>query len=194
MILLSRRRILQVSPFLGLAMAGNAHSAQLLPTPACDDGDADLASANDEDPFFKPRSPERTSLLDSAGGGTKLIVSGMVVSAGCKPLSNTLLDFWQADDGGQYDNTGFKLRGHQRTDAAGNFRLETIVPGLYPGRTRHIHVKAMSPGGVDLTTQMYFPDESRNDRDGLFRPDLVMNLVKEAGQQTGHFDFVLKSA
>ncbi len=194
MIILSRRRILQVSPFLGAVIAGSAQTAQLLPTPACDDGDADPTAPNDEGPYFKPRSPERASLLDSATGGTKLVVSGMVVSAGCKPIANTVLDFWQADDAGQYDNTGFKLRGHQRTDANGAFRLETIVPGFYPGRTRHIHVKAMSPGGVVLTTQLYFPGESRNARDGLFRPDLVMNLAEGSGQQTGHFDFVLKTA
>ena len=193
MILLSRRRILQVSPFLGMAIS-NAHAAQFLPTPACDDGDADITSANEEGPFFKPRSPERTSLLDTGIAGTKLVLSGMVVSGGCKPLANTVLDFWQADDGGTYDNTGFKLRGYQRTDANGKFRLETIVPGLYPGRTRHIHVKAMSPGGVVLTTQIYFPGEARNARDGLFRPDLVMSLAKDSAQQTGHFDFVLKTA
>ena len=194
MIILSRRRILQVSPFLGAVFAGSAQAAQLLPTPACDDGDADPTAPNDEGPYFKPRSPERASLLDSATGGTNLVVSGMVVSAGCKPIANTVLDFWQANDAGQYDNTGFKLRGHQRTDANGAFRLETIVPGFYPGRTRHIHVKAMSPGGVVLTTQLYFPGESRNARDGLFRPDLVMNLAEGSGQQTGHFDFVLKTA
>ncbi len=64
------------------------------------------------------------------------------------PLANALLDFWQCDDAGVYDTRGFKLRGNQFTDAEGRYRLDTIVPGLYPGRTRHIHVK-LQPTGAD---------------------------------------------
>jgi N-hydroxyarylamine O-acetyltransferase len=44
--------------------------------------------------------------------------------------------------------------------------VETVVPGLYPGRTRHIHVKVQRPGGSILTTQLYVPDEPRNATDG----------------------------
>ena len=89
-------------------------------------------------------------------------------------MPRALVDFWQADDRGQYDNTGYRLRGHQFTDDTGHYRLETIVPGLYSGRTRHIHVKVQAPNQPVLTTQLYFHGEPANQRDFIFNPDLVM--------------------
>ncbi len=74
----------------------------------------------------------------------------------CVPVAGALLDFWHADADGEYDLDGFRLRGHQFTDGEGHFSLETVMPGLYPGRTRHIHVKVQAPGGPILTTQLYF--------------------------------------
>ena len=139
-----------------------------------------------EGPFFKPQSPQRTSLVD--GKAPALIVSGQVLSPDCKPVANALLDFWHADENGEYDNGGFRYRGHQFTDAQGRYRLETIVPAEYPGRARHIHVKVQPPKGRVLTTQLYFPNEPSNQRDGIFRPELVMQM-KERGQ--GAYDFVV---
>ena len=123
--------------------------------------------------------------------GTKIIVVGAVLTTDCTPVPRALLDFWQADDDGQYDTAEFRLRGHQFTDDTGRFRLESIVPGLYPGRTRHIHVKAQRPGGRALTTQFYFPGEPLNARDGIFDPALVMD-VRDAGDgKCATFTFVL---
>ncbi len=77
--------------------------------------------------------------------GVRLTVGGYVFGLACRPISGVLLDFWQADTNGAYDNTGFRFRGHQFTGADGSFKLTTIVPGLYPGRTRHLHVKVQAP-------------------------------------------------
>jgi protocatechuate 3,4-dioxygenase beta subunit len=107
-----------------------------------------------EGPYFKSNSPERTSLIESGLTGTKLVLTGYVLGTDCKPIAHALLDFWQADGKGQYDNAGYMLRGHQFTDEAGRYHLETIVPGPYPGRTEHIHVKVQSPKGTVLTTQI----------------------------------------
>ena len=142
-----------------------------------------------EGPFFKPKSPERRSLLETNFGGEKIILTGVVLSRSCKPVPKALLDFWQADDAGEYDNRGFRYRGHQFSDAEGRFRLETIVPAVYPGRTRHIHVKVLAPGRSILTTQIYFPGDAANRRDSLFRDELAMR--KGAGE--GRFDFVIEA-
>jgi protocatechuate 3,4-dioxygenase beta subunit len=136
-----------------------------------------------EGPFFKPGSPERRTLAFSPN----LIVTGRVLGADCRPLAHALLDFWQADEQGEYDNAGFRLRGHQFTDAEGRYRLETIVPAAYPGRTRHIHVKLQRANGPMLATQLYFPNEPANARDGLFAPQLVVSMDR-AG--LARFDFV----
>ena len=163
----------------------------LTPTPQCGDDDDDPTPPQTEGPFFTPRSPARTSLLESGLKGTRLTVTGMVLTRRCRPVSGALVDFWQADDDGEYDNAGYRLRGHQFTDAQGRYRLDSIVPGLYPGRTRHIHVKVQAPGKPVLTTQIYFPGEARNQRDRIFHPDLVMKTAAARDGRAGLFNFVL---
>ncbi|MGP3982457.1 dioxygenase family protein [Streptomyces sp. KR80] len=180
--------------FLGAAPAPAREPASsgqpLSPTPMCDDGD-DPTPPQTEGPYFKPNSPLRTSLIEAGTQGTRLTVSGVVFSLTCRPIANALLDFWQADTNGAYDNTGFRLRGHQFTDAQGAFRLETVVPGLYPGRTRHIHVKVQAPNRPVLTTQLYFPGEPGNNTDPIFNPALLMNVRTDGQAKQGTFDFVL---
>jgi protocatechuate 3,4-dioxygenase beta subunit len=173
------------------ASATTAAAGRLAPTPACDDGD-DPTPQETEGPFFTPNSPQRTSLLESGMPGTRLTLTGVVLSTSCRPVERALLDFWQADDGGAYDNQGFRLRGHQFTDADGRYRLETIVPGLYTGRTRHIHVKVQAPDRPVLTTQLYFPGEPANQRDGLFMPELQVEQRDGGGARQASFGFVLE--
>ncbi|MFH8219441.1 carbohydrate-binding protein [Streptomyces sp. NPDC018057] len=159
-------------------------------TPDCDDGDGPTHDQI-EGPYFKPNSPLRTNLVTSGINGTPLTVSGYVFGRNCVPISGVLLDFWQADDAGNYDMSGFTLRGHQFSDAKGAFSLTTIVPGLYPGRTRHIHVKVQAPNQPVLTTQLYFPGEPRNNTDTLYDPALLMNVRGAGSGKEGTFDFVL---
>ena len=62
---------------------------------------------------------------------------------------------------------------------------------LYSGRTRHYHVKVQAPGSRLLTTQLYFPNEPTNRRDGLFQRELLMRVADAGDGLTGRFDFVL---
>ena len=103
-----------------------------------------------------------------------MVLTGQVLSQNCAPIANALIDFWHANDQGAYDNRGYTLRGHQYTDAQGRYRLETIVPGIYPGRTRHFHIKVQAANQPVLTTQLYFPGDSLNERDFLFQPELLI--------------------
>ena len=90
-----------------------------------------------------------------------------------------------------YDNAGYRLRGHQYSDASGRYRLETIVPGVYPGRTRHFHVRVQAPNRPVLTTQLYFPGEAENQRDAIFNAKLVVSLRASTDSKRANFDFVL---
>ena len=151
-----------------------------------------------EGPYFTPNSPERQALRDAASIGIPLVVEGTVVGTDCKPIAHALLDVWNADGNGVYDNSGYKLRGHQFTDALGRFRIETVKPGDYgprfARRTPHLHLKVQRPGGAVVTTQLYFPGESLNEGDELFRDSLLMTVAKSAnGSLTGRYDFVLAS-
>jgi protocatechuate 3,4-dioxygenase beta subunit len=176
---------------LVLSMAGRARAqgGGPRPTPAC--GEHGATPPQTAGPYFKPQSPLRASLLTEGMAGTRIVVEGTVLGRDCKPLSRVLLDFWQADARGEYDNAGFRLRGHQFTDEAGRYRLESVVPGIYPGRTRHFHVNVQAPGRPVLTTQLYFPGEPLNARDGLFDRDLVMQVRDAAGGELAAFTFVL---
>lgn len=175
------------------ATTAPTQAAQLQPTPACGDDDDDPTPAQTEGPYYTPNTPERASLLEPGMQGTKLVVSGVVTSTACQPIARALLDFWQCDDAGVYDNQGYRLRGHQFADENGRYQLETILPGIYPGRTRHIHVKVQAPNQPVLTTQMYFPNEPRNARDGIYNPVLEMQLADNADSgKSGAFDFVLQ--
>ena len=189
----TRRALLATGAFAaGSLLSPDASLAQapLNPTPECHDGDAPTVRQT-EGPYFKPSSPERVELIEPGMGGQPLELVGFVLTRGCKPVAGALVDFWQADHKGEYDNSGFRLRGHQFTDAEGRFRLRTVVPGVYAGRTRHVHVKAQPNGGQILTTQLYFPGEPANRRDGLFRKELVMRTAKNEGWLAGRFDFVV---
>lgn len=163
-------------------------------TPDCNDGD-EPTPRQTEGPFYTPDTPRRTSLREAGMGGTPIVVTGFVVTRSCKPVPGALLDFWHADGDGEYDNQGFRCRGHQFADDAGRFALESVIPGLYPGRTRHFHVKVQPRGGRVLTTQLYFPGETRNQRDGLFRPELLMAMDPASGnERKARFNFVLDLA
>lgn len=167
-------------------------AAVLAPTPDCvDDDDLDLTLRQTEGPYFTPESPERTSLLEPDMPGRELVVTGYVYSTSCEPVANALIDFWQANDAGEYDLDGFTLRGHQFTGPDGRFELTTIVPGLYPGRTRHIHVKVQAENKPALTTQLYFPGVAENESDGIYDPSLEMDLQTEPDRDIGFFTFVL---
>jgi protocatechuate 3,4-dioxygenase beta subunit len=189
----TRRAVLGAGIFAAgslLTMDPSIAEAPLALTPACHDGDA-ATLAQTEGPYFKSSSPERIELIEEGMAGQPIELAGFVMTRGCKPVAGALLEFWQADDQGRYDNTGFRLRGHQFTDAEGRYRLRSIVPGVYVGRTRHIHVKVQPRGGAVLTTQLYFPGEALNRKDGLFRKELLVRTAKNAGWLAGRFDFVV---
>lgn len=168
----------------------------LTPTPPCDDGDENLTEAVTEGPFYTPNTPERTVLREAGTVGIPLVIEGRVLTPGCTPIAGAVLDFWSCDGKGAYDNEGFHLRGHQYTDQAGAFRVETVKPSDYKQygihRTPHIHVKVQGPRTTLLTTQLFFPGEPLNARDWLIKESLIMDVVKSGdGSLRARFDFVL---
>ncbi len=148
-------------------MRVRAFAQNAAPTPACRDAD-EPTEEQIEGPYFKPRSPLRTDLVVSGSRGKIVTLEGQVLTRSCRPVPSALLDLWHADENGDYDNSGFRYRAHLLSDASGRYRFRTILPGLYPGRTRHYHLKVQAPQRPILTTQLYFPRERANDSDGFF--------------------------
>lgn len=103
-------------------------------------------------------------------------VSGRILSSSGQPVRGATVEIWQADNGGAYIHSaspitprdaGFQGYGKFQTASSGEYLFRTVKPGLYPGRTRHIHMLVTFPGGTKLTTQLYVEGESRNASDGV---------------------------
>jgi len=149
--------------------------------------------AQTEGPYYKRNPPLRTSLVEAGIPGRPLTIAGRVIDSQCRPMANTRVDVWHADTEGAYDSQGYRLRGYQVTDSEGRYEVKTIQPGLYPGRTRHIHVKITPPGRGTLTTQLYFPNEPGNVRDDIFNARLVIGISETPQGSRGEYDFVMDS-
>ncbi|MBW0000766.1 MAG: intradiol ring-cleavage dioxygenase [Verrucomicrobia bacterium] len=164
-------------------------TVELEPTPPAGD-QLEVTPEETAGPFFRPHSPLTNDFRGSGLKGVPVTLSGYVLNRKGQPIPGALLDFWHADADGEYDFEGFRCRGHQFSDASGRYVLETIVPGLYPGRTRHYHVRLQAANGPILSTQLYFPGETRNASDSLFRPDLLLKIRETGSVRLASFNFV----
>ena len=193
---LTRRRLLGLGlalPPLAVLAGSDLFARQALAaTPEILDADDDPTPALTEGPYFTPSSPKRKSIVPAGVSGTRMTLTGRVLTTTGRLVANALIDWWQADARGEYDNSGYRFRGHQFTDARGRYNLFSVVPGLYPGRTKHIHVKVQAPHRPALTTQLFFPRVAANRSDGIFASECLVRGWRTAnGRRLATFDFVL---
>lgn len=209
----SRRRLVRsgvAAGLTGLALAAPARRAlaALTATPRQTRG-----------PFYPVELPldADNDLVQVAGrpqqaAGQVLHLFGRVLDPDGRALAGAEVQIWQCDVAGHYHHPGdrggradpnFQGFGAARTDAEGAYRLRTIRPVAYPGRTPHIHFAVLGAAFDTLVTQMYLRGEPRNARDGVFRsirdPDQRESVLValapapevEAGAEAGTFDLVI---
>lgn len=177
----------------GAALLGSGFPGRLLASTE----ESPETEDNWEGPYYKPDAPIRSVLRQQGMAGTPLTLSGLVLDRRGRPLKGALLDFWQADNAGEYDNAGFRLRGRLYTNDDGRYTVRTIKP-LYYGdpddkRPAHIHVKASSGKSPVLTTQLYFKGDPWISNDPAVRPSLIMSPRTGSDGLTVKFDFVIKA-
>jgi protocatechuate 3,4-dioxygenase beta subunit len=147
--------------------------------------DLPLTPAQAEGPYYPVSKPSDTDAdLTRVGAGPPatgevLVLDGKVLDRTGKPFQGARVEIWQTDHQGIYMHPGdertgkrdmaFQFYGEARTDAAGVFRFRTVMPALYPGRPRHIHMKVTPPGGKTLTTQLYFKGDKGLNEDWIVR-------------------------
>ncbi len=110
--------------------------------------------------------------------GQLLYLSGRVLNTNGESVSGAVLEIWQANAAGRYAHPGDtskapldpNFQGYARivTGADGGYRLKTVNPAPYGGRTRHIHFD-IKGAKSRVITQMYFEGEKRNASDDLFK-------------------------
>lgn len=145
-------------------------------------------------PFYKEGAPFKQKLGEGVEG-ERLIITGKVMDMRCQPVQDAILDVWQANSTGEYDNEGFTLRGKVKTDTDGKYVIDTIVPKEYAAgdinRPSHIHLKVGAPNQPTLTTQLYFEgDPYLTDREDK---SLIMKVTDEKnGTKKANFGFVIE--
>ncbi len=144
-------------------------------------------------PFYKEDAPFKQRLGEGIEG-ERLIITGKVMDMRCQPLKGAILDIWQANSTGEYDNKGFTLRGKVNTNNDGVYLIDTIIPKEYGQgditRPGHIHLKVGVPNQPTLTTQLYFEgDPYLTD---LEDKSLIMKITESNGTKKAKFDFVIE--
>src|ERR1700722_19648284 len=94
-------------------------------------------------PYFLANSPQTSRLFPQSASGSRVNVSGQVMSPGCQPLAGATVHVWLADPQGAYDNQDAQgnplnvpaaqqlYRGRMVSDAAGNYAFDCLRPGNY---------------------------------------------------------------
>lgn len=145
-------------------------------------------------PFYKEGAPFKQRLGEGVKEGERLIITGKVMDNRCQPIKSAILDIWQANSTGEYDNEGFSLRGKVKTNNDGTYLIDTIIPKEYAAgditRPGHVHLKVGAPNQPILTTQLYFEGEPY--LSGLEDKSLILKLIDENGTKKANFDFVIE--
>ena len=109
-------------------------------------------------PFFPREFAEGAN--DLAAGvpqGEVIEITGRVTQLDGKALDNLVLEIWQADSQGRFDDPAFFGWGRAATDADGVYRFRTIKPGAYCERAPHINFLLLYSGLMrQLQTVMFF--------------------------------------
>jgi protocatechuate 3,4-dioxygenase alpha subunit len=113
-------------------------------------------------------------------------VEGRVLDGDGQPVTDAVIEIWQADRHGRYADQAFHGFGRVPTDGHGGFRFTTLKPGRVPDpggvlQAPHLLIAVFARGLLkQVVTRMYFPDEPGNSADPVLalvpadrRPTLV---------------------
>jgi protocatechuate 3,4-dioxygenase alpha subunit len=128
----------------------------------------------------------RDCLAPPGTEGERVTIEGRVLDGDGRPVTDAVIEIWQADPHGRYAGTEFHGSGRVATDGKGVFRFTTVKPGRVPGpdgslQAPHLLVAVFARGLLKhVLTRMYFPDEPGNAADPVLaivpadrRPTLV---------------------
>ncbi len=173
-----------------------------------DEADACRQTAEQtEGPYYLDVDRVRSDIREDREGVELRVAVRVRDADACEPIGNAVVELWHCDAVGDYSGvqgvSGTFLRGAQVTNADGIAELTTIYPGWYVGRCPHIHAKVILDNETALTTQLYFDeavtdvvyarepyaqhtgDYTRNDADGIFAQELLLDLSEDGDGYLG---------
>lgn len=159
-------------------------------------------------PFYKKGAPEHLDMRIAGEKGFPLRIQGKVVNAHGEKISGAIVELWHADQEGRYDVTGYRYRSKINVKDAGEYAVETFMPGHYNDRpAQHVHYMITAPGHKPLITQLYFAtdpyfesdlDKNWNKRGIVSNRDLIRPVALYEGpgapRATTAFDIVMEKA
>jgi len=159
-------------------------------------------------PYFVEGAPIRTVIAHSDEPGQRLFVSGSILQDDCDtPISGAIIEVWHANDAGCYsinlecttgnpENDFYNLRGKMFSNENGQYAFETIIPGYYANRPRHIHIKITTPNEQVLISQIYFAGDPLCETDSWCQDaeDRILVLQEDNLGLHGELDFNMNSA
>ena len=181
----SRRIFLKNSLALGTLLVSSLYK------PSIGYSDCTLSPKESSGPFYPLSFPidqdnDLTYLNNKSlsAEGEIIYIKGLVQNESCEPISNALVEIWQACSTGRYNHpddknsakidSNFQYWGKAITNKDGVYGFKTIKPGSYPvnwfwTRPPHIHFTISSSEYSTFTTQMYFSGDPLNNKDWLLK-------------------------
>jgi protocatechuate 3,4-dioxygenase alpha subunit len=148
-------------------------------------------------PFFPREFAQGANDLTVFDGkktiGETIEITGRVTELDGGPLDNLILEIWQADAAGRFDNPEFLGWGRAATDANGVFLFKTIKPGASEGRAPHVNFLLLYSGLMrQLQTVMFFEDGPDPVLDAVQPRSLRQRLISQKKGNTWTFDVRLR--
>lgn len=155
-------------------------------------------------PFYREGAVELPmgANISQDGRGEPLVVMGRVLSTDGTPIPGALLDVWETDENGLYEQQDpeqpdMNLRGKFLTDEQGRYCFVGIKPvsysipddgpvgqllralGRHPFRPAHVHLLISAPGFAPVTTHLFVKGDPYLDSDAVFgtKDSLVVDFV-----------------
>jgi protocatechuate 3,4-dioxygenase beta subunit len=170
-------------------------------------------------PFYAGHQRELAqgdSILLREEGSEPLVMRGRVTDPEGRPVVGALVEVWQTAPNQLYDVQDKEqpeghLRASFRTDTAGTYRFQTIMPvcypipddgpagqllaamGRHPFRPAHVHFMISAPGYRTLITHLFFEGDQYLESDAVFgvKSTLVVCPGLQDGASTVEYNFGL---
>src|SRR5882757_2886282 len=206
----SRQELILLSDILGVSMLVDAVDNVAGPG---------ISDSTVLGPFYAGHQRELAqgdSILLREEASEPLVMSGRVVDPEGQPVAGALIEVWQTAPNQLYDvqdrdQPQGHLRASFRSDAAGLYRFQTILPvsypipddgpagqllaamGRHPFRPAHVHFMISAPGFRTLVTHLFFEGDQYLESDAVFgvKRSLVVRPELKDATNAVEYDFGL---